>query len=243
MHRPEIRDIPLTADSAGAAGTPEPHADSIQGDAADTQLDRLTRLAARVLVAPVAVVSLIEGKEQPLAQAARDQEIGRPEAELLSSISHDLQQPLTVIKSQAQLLRRSIRDGLALPADDVMASLAHIVAAADRMMGQLKELLNLSTPRLGRPVGAVRRPADLVDIARQAVGDHQRGAEATALALATTVATLVALVDAERLRRVLDNVLGDATKYSPGGGAVLVSLEREREPAAPTPCSGSATRA
>jgi signal transduction histidine kinase len=174
-----------------------------------------------------AIAALLELRAL-LAQAARDQEIGRPEAELLSSISHDLQQPLTVVKGQAQLLQRSIRDGLALPADAVMASLAHIVAAADRMTGQLMELLDLSTPRLGRPVGAVRRPADLVDIARQAVGDHQRGAEATSLALATTEAMLVAFVDAERLRRVLDNVFGNAIKYSPSGGAVLVSLEREK---------------
>jgi signal transduction histidine kinase len=184
-----------------------------------SQVDALVGLAGMV-AALLDLRALVE-------EGARSHKVEQPTAAAVSSIAHDLQQPLTVIKGQTQLLRRAMRDHLVLGGVDLAAGLAVISAAADRMTVQIKDLVDLSTARLGQPIGAPGQPVDLVELAREAVWDHQRGAGSTAIALASGEATLPAFVDASRFRRVLDNVLGNAIKYSPGGEAVLVTVERQ----------------
>jgi signal transduction histidine kinase len=165
-----------------------------------------------------------------VAHSGRHQEIEQAKAELLSSVAHDLQQPLTTVKLQAQLLQRAMRDGPTPSGVNVLADLGRIVAAADRMADQLKELLDLSSAQLGWPVSVERRPTDLVGLTQQAVADHQRGAEATAMVVATGQVTLVGSFDPAALRRVLDNLLGNAIKYSPGGRSVIAKLDQEDGP-------------
>jgi signal transduction histidine kinase len=59
------------------------------------------------------------------------------------------------------------------------------------------------------------------------VQDHQQTAHRHVLRVELPESPLVGEYDGARLRRVLDNLLDNATKYSPAGGEISVNLQRQ----------------
>ena len=69
-------------------------------------------------------------------------------------------------------------------------------------------------------------PHDLGQLVREAVELHRDVSEQHTLQLQLPPSPLSAAVDAVRVSQVLNNLLSNALKYSPGGGVVQVRLER-----------------
>lgn len=166
--------------------------------------------------------------------AARNAELERTAAQLdealklrdamLTSVSHDLRAPLTVVKAQAQLARRRLA-GLESPAGErLMVGIGHIEAAATRMTRWIDELLDLARARGGAAPDLERESVDLVALARQAIAEHQATTDNHEIVLEHDHDQLVGQWDRARLERVLDNLLGNALKYSPRGGRITVRL-------------------
>jgi signal transduction histidine kinase len=149
--------------------------------------------------------------------------------EVLATVSHDLMAPVTAIKATAQLLQRRIAS-TSLPGDKLLEGLERIAHVATQMSGSIEDLLDATQLAMGQSLHLRCEPTDLVTLARQAAEDRQRGTERHSFRVQSTLETLVGQWDAARLRRVLDNLLDNAVKYSPAGGDVTVGLERmERE--------------
>jgi len=68
-------------------------------------------------------------------------------------------------------------------------------------------------------------PTDLVQLTRQAIDEHQQGTQRHTLRLDAPPGEIVGAWDVGRLQRVIDNLVGNAIKYSPAGGQVIVGLE------------------
>lgn len=148
-------------------------------------------------------------------------EIERFKDEMLSIASHDLKTPATVIKAQAQWLRRRVRSSGPVDAD-VDEGLSMIADQADRLSKLLNLLLDLSRIEAGR-LDLDFAPTDLrsilVNIARaiQSTSDqHQIVVDAPA--------GVIGHWDARRLEEVIQNLLSNAIKYSPGGGQIDLRL-------------------
>jgi PAS domain S-box-containing protein len=155
------------------------------------------------------------------------QEVEEQREQFLASLGHDLKSPLTTIKGMAQLLARQIQRG-PVAAEAALPRLETIESAAGRMNGMINELLDHSRIRLGRPLDLTREPADLVALVRRAAAAHEdRGTHRFDLACA--VPELMGEWDAQRLTRVLENLLSNACKYSPAGSTVRVSIAREED--------------
>jgi PAS domain S-box-containing protein len=149
----------------------------------------------------------------------------------LISVSHDLQQPLTVIKGQAQVMQRRLARGEPVDPARLEQCLAYINAAVIRMHAMIQELLDAALEESGRPLALVLSSTDLVALVRQAVSEHQLAFDLHHFELDAEKPRLAALLDAARIQRVLGNLLSNAVKYSPDGGPIRVRVSEVRSPA------------
>lgn len=136
------------------------------------------------------------------------------ERAVLLSVSHDLRTPLTSIRGYAE----GIEDGTVEPRDA-----APVVAReADRLERLVGDLLALA--RLRQGVLEVRRePVDLAAVAREAEERLRPGAaEAGVTVTVEAAGAAPAAADHGRALQVVSNLLENAIRVSPPGGAVTV---------------------
>jgi two-component system sensor histidine kinase BaeS len=81
---------------------------------------------------------------------------------------------------------------------------------------------------MGQPLALERRPTDLVALVRRMV-DHQREIAEHPIRVEASVGTLVCEVDAERIERVVGNLIANASKYSPESADVSVRVVAAQE--------------
>lgn len=148
----------------------------------------------------------------------------RARDELMAVASHDVKNPLTVIKGTADNLLRQLHDGRLPPIDRLTERVERIAGAAARATALLDDMRATAAAA----VAASGEPADLVALARAAVESYRDLAGARRLELFHDDESLVGQWDALGLERVLDNLLSNAVKYSPSGGAIAVTVRRER---------------
>ncbi|HET9494968.1 MAG TPA: PAS domain S-box protein [Chloroflexia bacterium] len=161
--------------------------------------------------------------------------------QVLSTVAHDLRNPLTSIKGYAQILRnRVLRDkrsgstgaqtsAATHPLEQLLAGLSQIDEAVNRMNGLINELLDTAQLQVGRPLDLNRAPTDLVELAREAAEACRQSSARHTVDLQARVPRLVGEWDRQRLRRAVDNLLSNAVKYSPEGGAVVCTVSYEHD--------------
>ncbi len=143
--------------------------------------------------------------------------------EFLSSAAHDLKTPLTSVRGYAQLAQRRLRQLNGVDTQPVAEQIERIVDAAGRMLGLINDFMDVTRGEMGVAIRLDRAPTDLVALVRGVVQQHQ-GTTAHRFRLETPDA-LGAEVDAERVERVLNNLLSNALKYSPDGSEVTVRVD------------------
>jgi signal transduction histidine kinase len=139
-----------------------------------------------------------------------------------------LKSPLATISAQAQLLRRAAGQEEELPSDRVSKGATRIEATVERMTRMIDELLDVARLELGSPLQLQPQSMDLVEVVRRIVAEHQQRTDYHLIRLAAEP-VLFGEWDLARLERVLDNLLGNAVKYSPDGGVITVVVVREEE--------------
>ncbi|HET8631883.1 MAG TPA: GAF domain-containing protein [Thermomicrobiales bacterium] len=152
--------------------------------------------------------------------------------EFLAAVSHDLKSPLSTIKGYAQLLRlRARREEAGGAASAVADGAAKIEATADKMTALINELLDVARLEAGESLSLEREPTDLVALAAEAIAAHLATGAYRQIDLLAPDTPLTGSWDRARLARVVDNLLGNALKYSPDGGPVTASVREERDDA------------
>ncbi len=143
------------------------------------------------------------------------QKLGRARREMVANISHELRTPLTSIRLLVDTIRRS-KD-----ADpDLLRLIDRIAAETDTLHQLADELLDLSMIEAGRAEFLFTNGllAPLAD----RVGDHLREqADRKDITLINRIPPdLAALFDATQVERVVRNLVHNAIKFSPAGGAI-----------------------
>jgi signal transduction histidine kinase len=164
-----------------------------------------------------------------LRHAAIEREVARTAArqEFLTVVSHELKTPVAVIKAYAEVLGR--RAELAAWPEQDRRVVERVNEQADRMLAMIEQLLDLRRIEAGTlPIELGR--FDLAALVRRSVETIQ--ATTSKHRLRTDAPPeLIVRADRRRIEEVVTNLLENAVKYSPAGGAVAVSLEREGETA------------
>ncbi len=139
---------------------------------------------------------------------------------LLANVSHDLRTPLAAILGYAELLRR--RGGLS---DRQADAIDVIERNARRLLRLVSDLLLLAQTRTGE-LGLELEAIDLAGVAAEAVELTRPLADHAGLTLELEAPPPGAVVDADprRLAHLLDNLIANAIKFTPGGGAVTVRV-------------------
>jgi len=154
-----------------------------------------------------------------LAQARA--EATRLKEDFLSSAAHDLKTPITGILTQAQVLERRLRQQ-APPLDPQLpAGVARIVGEARRLSALVLELLDVSLLEQGRLL-STRESVNLVDLAGEVCARYSAGAVRCRLEAPRVV---LAAVDPIRIRQLLEHLIDNAVKFSPGGSEIVVRVE------------------
>ena len=147
----------------------------------------------------------------------------------IDAAGHDLRNPLTTLKGHVQILRRRARRGELVDAAALTERLAAIEEAATRMAALLDEMLDAAHLQAGRPLDLRRAAIDLVALAEAAAEEARRRTTRHRVRVEAAAPAVVGDWDGSRLERVLANLVGNAVKYSPGGGEVVVRVARANE--------------
>jgi signal transduction histidine kinase len=107
----------------------------------------------------------------------------------------------------------------------LLGALGKIESAAERMDRWIDDLVDVTRLQEGQALPLKRVAMDVVEIARQAI-DEQLVSASHAIRLVPASCLPLILCDPWRLRRVVDNLLANAVKYSPDGSEIIVGVER-----------------
>lgn len=144
-----------------------------------------------------------------------------------ATAAHDLKTPLTALRGQAQLMLRRSRLGRLGDGAALETGLEAIDAAVGRMVALVDEMMDAAHLRAGRTLELVLTPTDFVALAEEAAGEVGQGAPRHNVRVDADEPAVIGSWDRARLRRVLGNLLGNAVKYSPLGGDVVVRIGRD----------------
>jgi two-component system phosphate regulon sensor histidine kinase PhoR len=155
---------------------------------------------------------------------ARQKELDRLKSEFVSSVSHELRTPLTTIKTLTHVLESD-----QISRSERAEYLQTIAEECDRQIDFVQNLLDLSRIESGAfRVSIVE--TDVAGILRECKEANKRAAHARDidLELENPADDLPpVLTDAPALRRVISSLIENAMKYTPAGGRIEVSAERQ----------------
>ncbi|WP_402468165.1 sensor histidine kinase [Isoptericola aurantiacus] len=153
------------------------------------------------------------------AQEASEQRMRR----FVSDASHELRTPLATVKGYGELYRMGALDS----EDKVEDTMVRIEDSARRMGALVNDLLVLARLDEGRPIR--RDHVDLVAMARDTAQDLHaldpaRQVAVTGLHGEAPPPALTVTGDADRLRQVLTNLVGNVARHTPSGSPAELAL-------------------
>lgn len=144
----------------------------------------------------------------------------RAQQRFVADVSHELRSPLTTIRGNLDLLRRSALDDATARAETLTA----IETETARMQRLVQDLLLLAQADAGVPLErhAVELDTLLLEVFRQA--RWNAGNVKVSLGSEDQVPVIG---DADRLKQLFLNLMDNAIKYTPSGGQVTLSFGRQ----------------
>jgi signal transduction histidine kinase len=145
--------------------------------------------------------------------------------EFVATVSHELRTPLAAIYGSAQTL---LRDDIEIDEDKRLRLLQVIAQESERLSRVASDILLANRIDSGRlqlettPLEVARLAEEVVDQLRSCFADR----EDVTLELAAADPRAFVAGDEDKLRQVLINLVDNAVKYSPDGGAVEVRVEQ-----------------
>jgi PAS domain S-box-containing protein len=205
---------------AHAAATGDPAGDQGVG------IDLVTRYGRKV---PVAVSSApildprgrVVGGVDVVRDVSREREVDEVKSALISTVSHELRTPLTLIHGFAELL--ALRS---MPPERQRSAAEEILEASRRLARLIDDLLSVSRMESGRLV-LDPRPLDLAGLVERTLSPFRAMATRHTLRAKLPPNLPVIWGDPDKVEQVLTNLVGNAIKYSPAGGEVLVAVEQD----------------
>lgn len=142
---------------------------------------------------------------------------------ILSLATHDLRTPLTAVRGRVQLVERRLRQGQSVDPSWLLEQLGTIREATQRIEALVGDLTDVAHLQMGQEVALTLEEVDVVALVQQVAREEQMRAGAAHIVVDAS-APVVVRGDRHRLERVIQNVIGNAVKYSPAGRPIRVVI-------------------
>jgi signal transduction histidine kinase len=188
---------------------------------ADSEADRC-EMGERLFDELTALRDLHEREELKKAKQALEEK-DRQKDQFIAALAHELRNPLATIRASADAMAL-----IRIPDDRVTRLVQRLDRQTTAMTRMLDDLLHVSRLALGKlsvqpeVVEIQELLSDVSEGYRSRIG--QAGLSLQVQMDGTPCATMV---DRVRLRQVIDNLFSNAIKFTPAGGAIHVSLEKQ----------------
>jgi PAS domain S-box-containing protein len=177
----------------------------------------------------------VEGKIVGFLRIAKDitekkryerrlKDLDKMKSDFVSNVSHELKTPLTSIKGSVD----NMLDGLTGALNEKQIRyLARIKSNTDRLSRLINDLLDLSRIEAGRV--EVRRASLLLTALAEEVAEHLKQLAAEKLIrieVPPPDPQMTVWADRDKVTQVLMNLIGNAVKFTPQDGKVIVAIEK-----------------
>ncbi|MGH7001140.1 MAG: ATP-binding protein, partial [Stellaceae bacterium] len=172
-------------------------------------------------------ISVIKERELALSAAKEQAEMAnRAKTEFLANMGHELRTPLNAVIGFSEIIAGEMVGPVGQPsykefANDIMRSGRHLLE-------MINDILDFAKCE-GGSLEIVPEPVDAQSAMEQAVAFFVREAERgqLAMAVAPEAGGLWLMVDSTRLRRILQQLVSNAVKFTPAGGHITLSARRD----------------
>jgi len=175
-----------------------------------------------------AMFAELQKNNQQLASAnAKLRELDKLKSQFLSVATHELRTPLSIILGYNSMLAETLEDRLS---EEEKETLRESVAACKRLIRLVNSMLDITQIESGK----MRMNFGSYDLRRVVSGVaslfHQEArARGVRLGVELPARLPPLTMDAERIEQVLVNLVGNAIKFTPAGGAVTVTVRPRPE--------------
>jgi len=211
----------------GMSGEADLHLDDPLADSSSAARVLLVRpdgeqTPAAVTAAPVrSPDGELLGRVFVLRDISREIEVERMKTEFLANVSHELRTPITPIKGYANVLAR--RDVGAEATQRFAGEILNSTARLERIVGMIVDFAGLDSGR----VVLEPEPIDLTAMVAETLEEWRAGHDGREFGNFLNGGLPPVLADPVYLRRVLDELLDNAVKFSPDGDPVDVTARAE----------------
>lgn len=208
--------------------------DSASPNAFTPDHERLLTIAGSQLAAAIETLRLLEETRERAAQLSEANKtlraVDKLRDELVQNVSHELRSPLALVRGYAGLMR----DGeLGLVTPEQFEALTMIDQKAEAISRLINDILSLETIRRDTlELGLV----DLAEVAQQSVNGARlvHGERGYTFVYEAAPGDYTVEGDRDRLTQIIDNLLGNAIKFSPPCSTITVRLSPGEDPGSVT---------
>ena len=147
------------------------------------------------------------------------------QALMLRNFSHELKTPLATIREGVELLSDQVPGTLNREQSDVIEI---VRGNSFRLQTLIENLIRLNVAQ-GETVSMTWQPVGLRGLLDEVLDEQRLLAEGRGLRVRRTFDTATVPGDRDKLKAIFQNVVSNAIKYSPDGGAINVTLRRDTD--------------
>lgn len=180
-----------------------------------------------VIAAPVNAEGKVVGAVMVLRDVTKEKEVDRMKTEFISLASHQLRTPLSAIKWFSEML---IAGDVGQLQTEQLEYINNISESNERMIKLVGGLLNISRIESGRIIVSPK-PTDIHELVDDIVKDLKGVTEARQQKMTINVQKDLPIlnVDPQLISQVYINLLTNAIKYTPKGGAISISVSKQAD--------------
>jgi PAS domain S-box-containing protein len=176
-----------------------------------------------VMIASVDVTARVESERIQAAQVEALRHAAAIKDEFLAIASHELRTPLTVIRNAANILTKGYAGALRDEQASFVQTIARTVTHLSRLVDDLLDLQKLESGEMPYRM----EPGDLGKVLREVACGFAVVADEQRLRFDVQLPSFPVCMrfDADRMAQLVLNLLSNAAKFTPAGGAIALTLE------------------